>query len=198
MEIPDGQLIIEARDSGGRPYALPARVIRQDIGSTGMILGCEFVLPDEIARKQVVGFVYGDSNRWKYFHESGIGQAVGSFKGFLNLLSIGVKGSFRNLRGIARILLDFLIGLILKFYQTTFVGNRRERLDEMPEEATDALRDGGAVSGSGRSGHSANSPEEAGAGSGSPTQGLDGQLQLHHPHPGTLESHQDHSALQLR
>jgi cellulose synthase (UDP-forming) len=198
MEIPDGRLIIEARDSGGRPYALPARVIRQDTGPTGMSLGCEFVPPDEIARKQVVSFVYGDSNRWKYFHESGIGRAVGSFKGFLNLLSIGVKGSLRNLRGIARILLDFLIGLVLKFRQTTLVGSRRERLDEMPEEAPDVLRGGGAVSGSGRSGHSANPHEKAGAGSGSPTQGIDGQLQLHHPHPGTLESHQDHSALQLR
>jgi len=67
---PDGRLIIEARDSGRREYTLPVRVTRQDIGPAGMSLGCEFEPPDEAARAQIVGFVYGDSNRWKYFTRS--------------------------------------------------------------------------------------------------------------------------------
>jgi hypothetical protein len=45
------------------------------------------------------------------------------------------------------------------------------------------------VSGYGLVGHSANPSEKNRTGPGSPSQGIDGQLQFHHPHPGALESH---------
>ena len=198
MEIPGGRLIIEVRDSGQREYTLPARVTRQDIGPAGMSLGCEFEPPDEAARAQIVGFVYGDSNRWKYFHEANIGKAVGSFKGLANLLSAGAKGSLRNLTGMLRIFLDFSIGFRLIFPKIFPMDKRGERHDETSDDAAPSVLVPGSVSRYGHSGHPSNPAEEAGAGSGSPAQGVDGQLQLHHSHTGALEGRQGHSPLQLR
>jgi cellulose synthase (UDP-forming) len=198
MEIPDGRLIIEARDSGQREYTLPVRVTRQDIGPAGMSLGCEFEPPDEAARAQIVGFVYGDSNRWKYFHEVDIGKAVGSFKGLFNLLSAGAQGALRNLTGMVRIFLDFLTGFRLNSPKIIPMDKRGERHDETSDDAAPSVLVPGSVSRYGRGGHPSNPIEKVGAGSGSPAQGVDGQLQLHHSHSRTLEGHQGDSPFQLR
>jgi hypothetical protein len=83
-----------------------------------MSLGCEFDQPDEISRRQIIGFVYGDSRRLKYFYEAKFGRTLGSFRGLINLLAIGGRGSLRNVAGIARIFLDFATGLIIKSYKS--------------------------------------------------------------------------------
>lgn len=198
LDVPDGRLVVEARDGDGRLYCLPAQIVRQDAGPAGTRLGCEFTPLDEAGRAEIVGFVYGDSRRWKYFHEAVIGKPIGSFKGFVNLLAVGARGSLRNLTGIARIVLDIFIALVLRFFKTAYVDRGRERPDEMSEDPADRWLARSPDVGHGRGGDSENPPQEAGAGSGPPAPGVDGQLQFHHPRPGALEGQQGHSALQLR
>jgi cellulose synthase (UDP-forming) len=198
LEIPDGRLILEARDSGRRKYALAVRVTRQDIGPAGMSLGCVFEPADDDARAQIIGFVYGDSGRWKYFYEESIEKAVGSLTGLINLLSAGAKGSLRNLTGIARIFLDFLIGLRLKSANIVSIKRRGERHDEMSEDAAISVLGPSSVSRYGDGGHLENPAEEGGACTGSSAPGVDGQLQFHHSHSGALEGRQGHSPFQLR
>jgi hypothetical protein len=118
FDIPGGRIVLEAEGSGQRRFALPARVIRRGRGPAGMSLGCEFDQPNEISRRQIIGFVYGDSSRLKYFYEAKFGRTLGSFSGLINLLAIGGRGSLRNVVGIARIFLDFATGLIIKSYKS--------------------------------------------------------------------------------
>ena len=118
FDIPGGRIILETEGSGGRQLSLPARVIRRASGPAGMSLGCEFDQPDEISRRQIIGFVYGDSRRLKYFYEAKFGRTHDSLSGLINLLSIGGRGSLRNVAGIARIFLSFAAGLIARSYQS--------------------------------------------------------------------------------
>jgi cellulose synthase (UDP-forming) len=118
FDIPGGRIVLETESSGQRRFALPARVIRCARIPAGMSLGCEFDQPNEISRRQIIGFVYGDSRRLKYFYEAKFGRTLGSFRGLINLLAIGGRGSLRNVAGIARIFLDFATGLIIKSYKS--------------------------------------------------------------------------------
>jgi cellulose synthase (UDP-forming) len=124
FDIPGGRIILETEGLGQRQFALPARVIRRASGPAGMSLGCEFDQPDEISRRQIIGFVYGDSRRLKYFYEAKFGRTLGSFRGLIYLLAIGGRGSLRNVAGIARIFLDFAAGLIIKLYKS--IGHKKE------------------------------------------------------------------------
>jgi cellulose synthase (UDP-forming) len=126
FDIPGGRIILETESSGQRQFALPARVIRRACGPAGMSLGCEFDQPDEISRRQIIGFVYGDSRRLKYFYEAKFGRTLGSFSGFINLLAIGGRGSLRNAAGIARIFMDFATRLLIKSYKSMAAIYRKE------------------------------------------------------------------------
>ena len=116
--IPGDRVILDTEGGGQRQFALPARVIRRDGGPAGMSLGCEFEQPNEISRQQIIGFVHGDSRRLKYFYEAKIGRKLNFFRGLINLLAIGGRGSLRNAAGIARIFLDFASGLILRPFKS--------------------------------------------------------------------------------
>ncbi len=118
FDIPGGRIILETEGRGERHVSLPARVIRCTKGPAGMNLGCEFDQPDEVSRRQIIGFVYGDSRRLKYFYEATLGRTHDSLSGLINLLAIGGRGSLRNAAGIARIFLDFVTGLIARSYQS--------------------------------------------------------------------------------
>lgn len=118
FDLPGDRIILETEGRGQGQFALPARVIRRDCGPAGISLGCEFEQPNEVSRRQIIGFVYGDSRRLKYFYEAKIGRKLSSFRGLINLLAIGGRGSLRNGAGIARIFLDFATGLIIKLYNS--------------------------------------------------------------------------------
>ena len=124
LDIPGDRIIIEAESSGQPRFALPARVIRRDRGPEGVSLGCEFDQPNEISRRQIIDFVYGDSRRLKYFYEAKFGRKIDSLSGLINLLAIGGKGSLRNAAGVARIFLDFATDLIIKSYKS--IGYKKE------------------------------------------------------------------------
>jgi cellulose synthase (UDP-forming) len=197
-DIPGGRVILETEDRGEHRFVLPARVIRRDCGPRGMSLGCEFEQPNEISRRQIIGFVYGDSRRLKYFYDVKIGRTLGSLRGFINLLAIGGKGSLRNAAGIARIFLDFATGLVVKFYNSIHVERRRTFSDETTQgdDPSEFLPAGSHRYG--RSGHHADPLEKAGPDPGPPDAGVDGQLQLHPPRPHALESPESDAPFQLR
>jgi cellulose synthase (UDP-forming) len=100
---PAARLRLEASDSYGRRYALPIEVLRvQDEGGR-TTLGCRFDVADEAVRRQVTGFVYGDSERWKYFSETRRAKVIGTVRAFFRLVRIGLKGSGRHAVGLMRL-----------------------------------------------------------------------------------------------
>lgn len=109
---PAAALQLEASDSYGRRYVLPIEVLRvQDEGGR-KTLGCRFESADEAVRRQVVGFVFGDSSRWKYFAETRHLQAVGTVRAFFRLVRIGLKGTGRHAAGLMRLAVDRVRGQV--------------------------------------------------------------------------------------
>jgi len=198
FDIPGDRIVLETEGGGRRQFALPARVTRRDCGPAGMSLGCVFEQPSEISRREIIGFVYGDSRRLKYFYEAKIGRKLSSFKGFINLLAIGGRGSLRNGAGIARIFLDFATGLIVKFYKSIHIERRRALLDETPQGNDSSKHSAAFGYRYGRRGDHADPLEKAGADPGSPDAGVDGQLQLHSSNPRALESPEGDAPFHLR
>jgi cellulose synthase (UDP-forming) len=99
----DQELIMEVGDSYGNRYALPIRVLRTGGLRDRQRLGCRFDMSDPEVRRQVIGYVYGDSRRWKYFAEARRVKGVGSFRAFYRLVRIGLKGSWRHAAGMTRL-----------------------------------------------------------------------------------------------
>jgi len=96
-------MILNAEDSDGNQYNLPIQILRSRPTSHGMLLGCRFEITGEEIYRQIIEFVYGDSNRLKYFHQAKAERTNNIFGGFANLIRIGLKGSCRNLRGVVRL-----------------------------------------------------------------------------------------------
>ena len=103
LNLPTAQLVLEAADSYGNRYDLPIQVLRTQNGGRTQTLGCRFEAGHEELRRQVIGFVYGDSGRWKYFAESRRVQGIGTVRAFFKLVRIGLKGSGRHAAGLARL-----------------------------------------------------------------------------------------------
>jgi len=82
---------------------LPLQVIRVDDEEGRKTLGCRFEADDASVRRQVIGFVYGDSGRWTYFTEGRHGKAIGTIRAFFKLVTIGLKGTWRHAAGLTRL-----------------------------------------------------------------------------------------------
>jgi cellulose synthase (UDP-forming) len=102
MAPSEPHLLLEAADSYGHRYALPVQVLRTQDEGGRTTLGCRFAPEAEAVRRQVVGFVYGDSQRWKYFSESRHVEGIGTLRAFFRLVRIGLKGSGRHAAGLIR------------------------------------------------------------------------------------------------
>jgi len=100
------QLQLEAVDSYGRRYALPIQVLRVRDENGTTTLGCRFAAGDDSLRRQVIGFVFGDSGRWKYFSETRRTKTIGTFRAFFRLMRIGLKGSVRHAAGLMRLTVE--------------------------------------------------------------------------------------------
>ena len=96
-------LRLQAEDSYGNRHDLPLYVIRVDDGGGRKTLGCRFETDDAAVRRQVIGFVYGDSGRWKYFTEGRRGKGIGTIRAFFKLVNIGLKGTWRHATGLTRL-----------------------------------------------------------------------------------------------
>ncbi len=97
-----GRYILQAHDGYGNQYELPVEVLRAFDLDGHRALGCRFDVAKEETRRQVIGFVYGDSTRWKYFSENRTAAGIGSFRSFFNLVRTGLRGSWRNLAGLTK------------------------------------------------------------------------------------------------
>jgi cellulose synthase (UDP-forming) len=97
------RLLLQAADSYGNRYELPVRLTRVVDEGGRRILGCRFESKNESVRRQVVGFVYGDSGRWKYFTEARRGKAISTLRAFFKLVSIGLRGAWRHAAGLTRL-----------------------------------------------------------------------------------------------
>jgi cellulose synthase (UDP-forming) len=97
------RLRLQAVDSYGSRHDLPLQVIRVDDEGGRKTLGCRFEIDDATVRRQVIGFVYGDSGRWKYFAEGRRGKGIGTIHAFFKLMNIGLKGTWRHAAGLARL-----------------------------------------------------------------------------------------------
>lgn len=100
--LPASRLVLQAVDSYGNRHALPIRVLRTSEGPRYRTLGCCFE-GDEAVRRQVIGFVYGDSGRWKYFAEERRVDGISTLRAFFKLLGIGLKGMWRHAAGLLRV-----------------------------------------------------------------------------------------------
>ncbi len=194
----DDRLVLEAADGSGRTYALPIRVRRRETTPSGTVLGCEFEAESEAERRQVIAFMYGDSRRWKYFHETARGGALGTVRGLVNLLGIGARGAVGNWSAIIRIFLDMARKIEVPFKNRSITANRREPEYAPREGSTPPCPVDDAVADDGRRGRTANSPAQTRTGSGPPPAGHDGQHRLHDPGPSALECTQRKHPLHLR
>jgi cellulose synthase (UDP-forming) len=100
---PEEALLILEAESGGRRYELPVRVLRSQVVNGRRRLGGYFDMGRPEVRREVIGFVYGDSRRWKYFSDSRLIRGVGSFRAFSRLVRVGLKGSWRHAAGMAHL-----------------------------------------------------------------------------------------------
>ena len=94
------RLTLYVHDSYGQAYELELSVTRIQTGPAGLSVGTRFDLSGSQALNSVIGFVYGDSRRWKYFFERTPRSKVNSLSGFAYLVKIGFKGSVRNFIGL--------------------------------------------------------------------------------------------------
>jgi cellulose synthase (UDP-forming) len=96
-------LRLQGVDSYGNRHDLPLQVVRVDDEGGRPTLGCRFESDDATVRRQVIGFVYGDSRRWKYFTEGRGEKGIGTIRAFFKLVKIGLKGMWRHAAGLTRI-----------------------------------------------------------------------------------------------
>ncbi len=102
------RLILQAQDSTRRPYRLEVKVLRiervESEPTAGAHVGCQWVLdaPEKFAH--VVGFIYGDSERWRRLWESRPQDYMALWRGYGFLLKTGVQKSFRSFAGLLGLL----------------------------------------------------------------------------------------------
>lgn len=99
MSVGEAHTLIAA-DSYGKTYELPLIVTRVAPAPGAILVGCNFDLTENHVYREVIGFVFGDSRRWKYFFERQPRGMVNSISGFFYLVRIGLKGSIRNFTGM--------------------------------------------------------------------------------------------------
>jgi cellulose synthase (UDP-forming) len=94
------RVVIMADDSYGKSYALQATVVRRAQRNGRASWGCELDIPDVASFREIVSFVYGDSQRWVRFWELRRAQRVNAMRSLYYLLKLGFTGAMRNFRGI--------------------------------------------------------------------------------------------------
>lgn len=103
-------LMLEAQDSTQRLYRLGVKVLRIDRTeaepTAGVHVGCAWLLDAPHRFADVVGFIYGDSERWRRLWESRPQDYVALWRGYGLLLKTGVLKSLRSFAGLLGLLTD--------------------------------------------------------------------------------------------
>ena len=101
------RLILNTADNHGNDYNLPVQILRAGRCDGGRLVGCQFEITEEETYRQVIRFVYGDSKRLKYYHQTRSKRPFNSVLGLFNLIGIGLRGTVRNVRGLGVVSLRY-------------------------------------------------------------------------------------------
>ncbi len=98
-------LILHARDKDGNLYELPAIVRHVEATADGFKLGSLFMLDTASQRERIVSYVFGESQRWRFFGEHYTGPGMSTSRGLVLLFKLAISGSLRNITGVFKLLL---------------------------------------------------------------------------------------------
>ncbi|THB69206.1 MAG: glycosyltransferase [Desulfovibrio sp.] len=93
-----------AEDSSNREYAFSLEVVRVRKDPEGKVVGCRFIMRDEKDWVRLIGYVYGDSERWVRFWRERRKQRDSFAAGVGYLFIKAVSGVLGNFKGLAYIL----------------------------------------------------------------------------------------------
>ena len=161
-------------------------------------LGCEFDQPDEVSRRQIIGYVYGDSRRLKYFYKAKYRPNARLLERVDKPAGYGGKGLAAQHRRNRTYFWTLLPGCYTRSYQS--IGRQKGGADS-PMRSFKALYgselslvlavdSSAAVTVRVRSKYSPDT--------GSPATGHDGQLQLHRSRSRALERREGNTPFHLR
>ncbi|HBT86975.1 glycosyltransferase family 2 protein [Desulfobacter sp.] len=119
-------LVLHVKDSRGEAYQIPVIIEHIIFSERQLKLGCSFVTDTLTQLTAVVNFVYGDSNRWKFYGQYNQDSRIGNFLGFLNLLKIGVSGFMSNFKGVSSLVYQGIKVYIHHIYR--LISKHREDL----------------------------------------------------------------------
>ena len=105
------RLQMSAQDSGGKVYTLRIKTIWVQTGSDKLIAGGAFVAETQEEQIQVIGYVFGDSDRWERYWRTKR-QRIGFLPSFVYLLFKGISGTTRNFHGLFRLSTTLIITAI--------------------------------------------------------------------------------------
>lgn len=190
----DSRLTLEAADSDGRTTRLPLKVVRREAAGSGWLLGCEFDTgPGRL--EAIVGFVFGDSRRYRYFADSDRTAPVGLPSALGALLFAGLRGSALTLWAASLILLDiprrFVVITLRRIFSPRERGSRDEGAESPPAPGAPGARAGRPAVGR----NDPHTAPETRCGGGHPPAGDQGQPAALHPRARTLESECRHPPL---
>lgn len=92
-----------AKDSYGNDYTFRLRVERVFPYKDMLYVGSQFIIPDDAAMSDVIGFVHGDSARFESFGRSQFNKRVGLGMGMVYLVAKSISGTFQNLKGVTEV-----------------------------------------------------------------------------------------------
>jgi cellulose synthase (UDP-forming) len=97
---PGQKITAQATDSYGNSYTFRLRVERVFPHGGMHYIGTQFIIPDDKAMADVVGFVHGDSSRFEHFARSIYNKRIGLLTGFYYLIFKSLSGTVQNVQGI--------------------------------------------------------------------------------------------------
>ena len=101
---PGQKITASAKDSYGNAYTFRLRVERVFPHRGMHYVGAQFIITDDKAMADVVGFVHGDSARFQHFARSLFNKRVGLVTGFYYLIAKSLSGTVHNIRGILSVM----------------------------------------------------------------------------------------------
>ena len=106
------RLTLVATDSQGHTYHLCIDTIRVEQDAGHKVIGGKFVAESSEAKSQVVGYVFGDSDRWeKYWGRRR--SRIGFFRSIWYLFGKGILGTIQNFSGLSRLAARVLSTLLV-------------------------------------------------------------------------------------
>ncbi|MFZ5425615.1 MAG: glycosyltransferase family 2 protein [Thermodesulfobacteriota bacterium] len=108
------KILATAKDSYGKSYTFRVRVERIFPHEDMIYVGTQFIIPDDQAMAEVVGFVHGDSARFQHFARGLYNKRIGLLKGFYYLISKSLGGTVQNLRGVLSVMRRMATGAAMR------------------------------------------------------------------------------------